>query len=211
MRAVNLLPRDEQHERLEDVRTPLLVLAGGLAGVTAAALVLSFAASGAANERRGELAATKAEIARVPKALKPVISGDALGQERANRVAALSAALSTRLSFDRLLREISYVLPEDVWLTGITAAGPALVASAGAPPGGTQAPSSSTGADGVTIQGATYSHDAVARVLARLSAISSLENVRLTASARVAPQEKERRKTIVTFSVAATLRMEGLS
>jgi hypothetical protein len=67
----------------------------------------------------------------------------------------------------------------------------------------------------VTIQGATYSHQSVARVLARLSVIPSLESIRLTASARVEPQAdetegakktKRKGKPVVTFTVAATLR-----
>ena len=43
MRAVNLLPRDERRERREGARTPVLVLAGGLAAVTAVAVVLTLA------------------------------------------------------------------------------------------------------------------------------------------------------------------------
>lgn len=218
MRAVNLLPRDEQRERREGARTPLVVLAGGLAAVTAVAVVLSFGASGAATDRREELAFTESAIALLSKASQPTISGGSLAQERADRVAALSAALSTRVSFDRLFREISYVLPEDAWLTGMTASLPVSAVPAGTPPSGAAPTSTPAGTDEVTIQGATYSHDAVARVLARLSVIPSLENVRLVASARVepadtaAPQEsKARRKIIVTFSVAATLRTGGSS
>jgi Tfp pilus assembly protein PilN len=142
------------------------------------------------------------------------VSQVALVQERTDRVAALAAALSTRISFDRLLRELSLVLPEDAWLTGITASAPASAAPAGAPPGGTP-PAAATTTQGVTIQGATYSHESVARVLARVSVIPSLENIRLTASARVEPQADEtagakktrkKQRTVVTFSVAATLR-----
>ena len=146
-----------------------------------------------------------------------MISGGALAQERADRVAALSAALSSRVPFDRLLREISYVLPEDSWLTGMSAAVPASELLTGTPGGAAPSPASPA-ADGVTIQGATYSHDAVARVLARLAAVGSLENVRLAASARVEPPEaagtqasKVPRKTIVTFSIAATLHAGGSS
>ena len=218
MRAVNLLPRDEQRERREETRTPLVVLAGGLAAVTAVAVVLSFGASGAATDRREELAFTESAIALLPKASEPTIFGGTLAQERADRVAALSAALSSRVSFDRLFREISYVLPEDAWLTGMTASLPVSAVPASTSPGGAPPTSTPAGTDEVTIQGATYSHDAVARVLGRLSVIPSLENVRLVASARVeppamaAPQEsKARRKTIVTFSVAATLRTGGSS
>jgi len=216
MRAVNLLPRDAERTSSEGARTPLLLAVGGVAAVTAVAVVLSFSASGTASERRDELASIEQAIALVPSAERPAVSDAGLAQERTDRVSALAAALSTRIPFDRLLRELSLVLPEDAWLTGITASAPALAAPAGAPPG--RSPAAATTTQGVTIQGATYSHQSVARVLARLSVIPSLENVRLTASARVEPQtnqtegaakttkSKKKQKTVVTFSVAAALR-----
>lgn len=215
MRAVNLLPRDTERDRSVGARTPLLIAAGGLAAVTAVAVVLSFSASGTTNERRVELASIEDAIALVPNAGTPAVSQAVLVQERTDRVAALAAALSTRIPFDRLLRELSLVLPEDAWLTGITASVPASATPAGAPPGGTP-PAIATATQGVTIHGSTYSHESVARVLARLSVIPSLEDVRLIASGRVEPQEdetgaektntKKKQKTVVTFSVVAALR-----
>ena len=211
MRAVNLLPRTAERARTEGARTPLLIAAGGAAAVTAAAVVLSLSASGAAGDRRVELAAVEEAIALVPSAGRPAVSQAVLVQERADRVAALAAALSTRIPFDRLLRELSLVLPEDAWLTGITASAPVSAAPTGASPGTPRATATTT--QGVTIQGATYSHQSVARVLGRLSVIPSLENVRLSASARVEPAAdasasktgKKKQKTYVTFTVSATL------
>ena len=215
MRAVNLLPRDAERARSEGARTPLLIAAGGIAVFTAVAVVVSFSASGTANERRAELASIEDAIAHVPSATNPAVSQAVLSQERTDRVSALAAALSTRIPFDRLFREVSFVLPEDAWLTGITASAPVSAEPAGAPPGGApRSPATST--QGVTIQGATYSHESVARVLARLAVIPSLEDVRLTASARVEPQAdskdggktnaKKKQKVVVTFSIAAALR-----
>jgi len=214
MRAVNLLPRDAERTRSLGARTPLFVGAGCIAAVTAAAVVLSFSAAGAAGDRRAELAAIEAAIDLVPGQGRPAVTQAALVQERTDRVAALASALSTRIPFDRLFRELSFVLPEDAWLTGIVASAPVSAAPAGVTPGGRAASPATT--QGVTIQGATYSHQSVARVLARLSVIPSLENVRLTASARVEPEatetggvtakKKKKQKIVVTFTVAATLR-----
>jgi len=214
MRAVNLLPRDAERTRSVGARIPLLSAAGGVAAVTAAAVVLSFSAAGAAGERRAELAAVEAAIDLLPGDERPAVSQAVLVQERTDRVAALASALSTRISFDRLFRELSFVLPEDAWLTGIVASAPVSTAPKGATPAGARAASPAT--QGVTIQGATYSHQSVARVLARLAVIPSLENVRLTASARVEPEadkagaettkRKEKEKVVVTFTIAATLR-----
>lgn len=224
MRAVNLLPQAEQRARLEGVRTPLLVVAGGVAAMTTGAVILALSASGAAVERRAALAAVEAAISGLPAAPDPAVSQGVLVQERTDRVAALSAALSTRVSFDRVLREISLVLPEDAWLTGLTANAPASIAPAVVTPGGPPPPPpvASSGPAGVTIQGSTYSHDSVARVLSRLSVVPSLENVRLTASARVVPQtevagtggqpaQTVKGKPVVTFTISASLRSEATS
>ncbi|MBA3434209.1 MAG: PilN domain-containing protein [Actinobacteria bacterium] len=228
MRAVNLLPQAEQRARLEGVRTPLLVAAGGIAAVTTAAVMLAMSASGAAEEKRVELAAVETTIKSLPDAPEAAVSQPVLLQERRDRVAALAAALSTRVSFDRVLSEISLVLPEDAWLTGLTATAPAVAAPVAATtPGGAPPPPpvASSGPEGVTIQGSTYSHDSVARVLARLSVVPSLENVRLTGSARVVPQEAQSAATsgqpaptqkaagrpVVTFTISASLRPEATS
>ena len=213
MRAVNLLPRDVERTPGDRSRLLVLLVAGGAAAVTAGVAVAFLSASGAAGDRRAELAAVEDAIALVPDSGLPAVTPANLVQERTDRVAALAAALSTRTPFDRLLRELSFVLPEDAWLTGITAAAPASAAPTGAAPGGAS-PSSSTTTQGVTIQGATYSHRSVARVLARFSVIPSLENIRLTASARVEPQAdaiedaktKKKQKAVVTFTVSATIR-----
>ena len=180
MRAVNLLPRDLESNRDVGGRTPLLVAAGGIAGVTAAAVVLFMSASGSVSDQKSQLDSLEAAIASVPSPNQPAVAPAGITQERADRVAALSAALTYRVPLDRLLRELAYVLPEDAWLTGLTAAGSPSSAVA-------TAPAAATTVQGVTIQGATYSQASVARVLARFGAIPSLDHVRLTASARIVP------------------------
>ncbi len=217
MRAVNLLPRDAERTSSGGGRIPVFVAAGGLAVVTVVAVMLSISASGTTSERKGELESLQQAIDLVQTGGTPVVSQAGLVQERTDRVSALAAALTTRVPFDRLLVELAFVLPEDAWLTGIVAAVPVSTNPTPVAPGGTR-PVATTGAQGVTIQGATYSHQSVARVLTRLSVIPSLEDVRLTASARVEPQadasgsaapatkSKKKQKVVVTFSIAATLR-----
>ena len=222
MRAVNLLPRDAERQGSDGGRVPIFVAGGGIAAVTAAAAVLFMSASGSVSDQRAQLESVEAAIARVPAPTQPAVAPGTFAQERTDRVTALTAALSTRVPVDRLLRELAYVLPEDAWLTGMTASAPTTPAPTGAPPG-TAAPAA-TGAPGVTIQGATYSHQSVARVLARLAALPTLSDVRLTASARVEPvvpesdettktKKKKKRakkpKPVVTFTITANVRSGG--
>ena len=56
MRAVNLLPGDEQRTRLGDKRAPVLVGAGGVAVVTICAFLLAHSASSGLGGKRAELA-----------------------------------------------------------------------------------------------------------------------------------------------------------
>lgn len=209
MRAVNLLPREVQQTRTDGGRTPLLVAAGGAAAVTAAGLVLFLSASGAVSDQKERLEAVEVAITQVPKAHKPVVAPGAIARERTDRATALSAALGSRAPVDRMLRELAYVLPEDAWLVGLSAS--ATPAAAGVT--GTPAPAGGvTSTPGVTIDGATYSHSSVARVLARLSALPTLRDVRLASTARAvietSPATKKRKArtaTVVTFSVTANL------
>jgi Tfp pilus assembly protein PilN len=209
MRAVNLLPRDLESSRDFGGRTPMLVAAGGIAAVTAAAVVLFMSASGSVSDQTSQVESLEAAIASVPSPNQPAVAPAGITQERADRVAAFSAALTYRVPLDRLLRELAYVLPEDAWLTGLTAAGSPSSAVA-------TAPAAATTVQGVTIQGATYSQASVARVLARFGAIPSLDHVRLTASARIVPAAPQpgqkvsetkgkKKRTVVTFTIAADL------
>jgi Tfp pilus assembly protein PilN len=214
MRAVNLLPRDERQARLEGKRPPFFVAVGGVLVVTVGAVFLGHSASSSTSDKRAQLDSVEAAIARLPKPQEPTVSTSAIAQERNDRVAALSAAIAGRLAVDRLLRQISLVLPEDAWLTGLKASVPA---TAAAPVTGTSGAPASSAQEGVTIEGATYSQKSVARVLSRLALLPSLQDVRLTASALIDPSQSpgadtqgekkaKRGKKVVTFTIAASLR-----
>ena len=221
MRAVNLLPRDEAARRSGGSRLPLLLAAGGAAAATAAGVMLSMAAGSEADALRGEVAALEEAIALVPKSPTPTVAPAALQLERTNRLAAFSAAVSSRIPFDRLLRELSLVLPDDAWLTGVTATAPSP-----SPAATTTAatPGAAVVERGVTIQGVTYSHESVARVLGRLAALPTLSNVQLTGTARIEPEsptaksgeavkpkQPVRSKPLVTFTILASVQSGGAS
>lgn len=210
MRAVNLLPRDIQQTRTGGGRTSLLVAAGGIAAVTAASVVMLLSASGSIDDQRARLHSVETAIARIPAKESPAVAPGVLAQERTERTAAFSAALATRVPMDRLLSQIAHVLPEDAWLTGFSAAAPESAAPA-ATATGSQGATSSAAAPGVSIVGATYSHSSVARVLSRLAAIPTLDDVRLAASARVVvgSPEGKAKKPVVTFVINANLRIGG--
>lgn len=205
MRAINLLPADERRKGLEKgARTPLLLAAGGIVLVTIAATFFASMASVDASGTRADVEAVESTVDALPDPPSEAVSEGMLAQERSNRTSALASALSSRVPFDNLLRQISFVLPNDVWLTQLDANAPVTGAAAVPPAAG--------GTSDVTIQGATWSHEQIAVVLARLAALPSLADVRLTGSTRTEPSPGasptlgQPVRPFVTFVIAASVR-----
>jgi Tfp pilus assembly protein PilN len=203
MRAVNLLPRDDQSRGKKPqnvpalIATALIVLVTGLIGIT------YLSAKSSAQAKQSEVDGAKAELAMLPS-VSEIEAKNAPRQklrgEHDARVSALSSALTRRTAWDRILREISLVLPDDVWLRSMSATSPTPANG----PGKTATPLGLPPTL-MTIEGSTYSHDAVARLITRLAVIPDLTNVWLTRSelGMVAG------RTIVSFSILADVRQSG--
>ena len=125
-----------------------------------------------------------------------VTDDDARSRRRSARITALSTALGSRVAWDRVLRQISQVLPRDVWLTSLASS-----AARQLRPESRRA----SAAPGVVLNGSTYSQDGVARVLARLSVAPTLTNVRLQSST-VQPVGS---RQLVQFTIMADVRTAG--
>lgn len=193
MRAVNLLPRDDGRQGPQQ-KNPLLI--GGVAGtvfVTAVLAAFFLTASGGVADNQARHDAAQAELAATPVPPPAPPGNSALDQEKSSRITALSSALAGRLAWDRVLREVSLVLPDDVWLSSLSAQAPTAAAAPGA-------------AAGFTINGRTYSHDGVARLLARLAVVPHLSNVQLLHSATAT---SETGRNVVEFSINATVKSAG--
>ena len=203
MRAVNLLPRDDQQRSRKQQNVPALVSTALIVLVTGLLGVMYFSAKGTAEARDFELQGVQAELATLPTPEELAAQNapqQKLATEHNARVAALSAALMHRVAWDRVLRQISLVLPEDVWLKDLHAdsprkpgADPTPVTAAGQPP------------QLMTLNGYTYSHDAVARFLTRLALIPDLQNVWLERSTRT----KLGNRPVISFTVRADVRPAG--
>jgi len=211
VQAVNLLPRDDRRRGGPNIPPALAATAiGGFTVVMAALALLFVSAHGTVKSRRLELEQKKQELAAIPvPAQNQLAQQDALVADKKARVTALNAALARRVAWDRVMREFAMVLPDDVWLLNLTAQAPT---SATANTATLLAPSSSTGSlaageQGFTIEGYTYSHDAVARLLTRLSVIPDLEQVQLQTS----EQAKVNGRPIVHFKISANVRAPGAS
>lgn len=191
MRAVNLLPKETKRARK---KTPVVPLVGvlGMVLVTALTAMMFLSKNSEVTQAQTQLDLATAELAAIPPPPPVDAAQPELRQAESLRLTAVSTALGQRISWDRLLRHFSQVLPDDVWLTSLQAKVP------GADTG------SSTGG-GFVMQGLSYSHESVARLLARLQVVPDLTNVALQTSV----QADIAGRTIVQFTVVADVRAPG--
>jgi Tfp pilus assembly protein PilN len=182
VRAINLLPRDDVRRGRPQKSQWIVLVPVVLAVLLAAVLSAMFlSTSGTVKDKQAELATLQSELAAIPTPdASRVKTQTALAADKQARVTALSGALSRRVAWDRVFRELSLVLPNDVWLATISAKAPVPSSSAVAPPA--TAAGATVAATGFTIDGYTYSHPAVARLLSRLAVVPDLVNVQLQQS-----------------------------
>lgn len=204
MRAVNLLPQDEQPRSFAAYRGVAFGAGGGVALVSVTLAALMISAGGAIQQQSGERDTLNAELAALPPA--PVDQQESstnatLVFEKNQRITALSSALSTRVAWDRVLSQISQVLPEDVWLTSLTSQS-GQTADASAATGAVAPPGAS-----VTLVGSTYSQRGVARFLARLGVLPALSGAQLQSSSSLEMEPKD----LVQFTIQATVKAPGAS
>lgn len=192
MRAVNLLPYEERSGRRQ---APLAAVAVAGVGVLAAALLTVgvFSANDKVGERERELGALQQQLANTRQKAKPKPSQPTLSAERQQRLGALNEALTQRLAWDSVLRDVSLVLPDDVWLSNLAAGAPSAEGDAAA------------GGLSLTFNGFTYSQEGVARLLSRLALVPTFGNVKLEKStATIVGKQK-----IVNFTVLADVLKPG--
>ena len=197
MRAVNLLPCEEKQprKRLSGV-AQVAIVSPILVGSLLAALYLL--ASSKVNDNKTTLRQLQDEVTALPAPVSQPPVNPQLAVEREQRLAALSAALQGRMAWDRILREVSAVLPSDVWLSTLTATAPTA-----APEGATGSTSTPpTLGTPLSLAGYTYSQEGVARLLSRLAIVPDLQGVKLVQSAETTLSGS----SVVSFSITASVR-----
>lgn len=179
MRAANLMPGEDRASRAAkavDTGAAVYVLLAAFAAVVALAAVWA-TTNKQIGESRAKLERVSAEAqvaeARTAKAA-PYQAFAALARDRVATVTSLSA---TRFDWAHGLREISRVLPADVWLT-------ALSGKSGANGEAPTPTTSAAPAPNFELLGCTRDQAKVARLMARLRAVDGVRDVDLRASAK---------------------------
>jgi Tfp pilus assembly protein PilN len=191
MRAVNLLPREASSQGLGADRA-LIVGIAVTVFVTAILGGAFFLEKSNAASARQRLADAQAALAQAQSQASstgsptlaqlqvPVV----LSQQKPWHVA-LSAALSTRVAWDVLLRQLEYAVPDKISLTSVTVGGAGDTAGA------------TSGA--ITIGGSAFSADDVAVFISTLERLPNVSQVNLVSNTATTGSK------VQTFSISAQM------
>lgn len=205
MKAVNLLPREEAAGRSFGRFDPLVVggvvLTFAVVAGTAGGFLLEHRHAGSEQQ---QLASVQAQLAEAQARMqheqqshprKPTLSVPSVTSQEKPWRDAVASAMSTRIAFDRALREFELVVPSDITLTTLQMGAPTSAAA-----GTTSTAGSASGGGQFTLDGTAFSEDAVARLLSRLMLVPDLADVSLQSST-ADPQTG-----VVTFAIQAQVK-----
>ena len=186
MRAVNLIPTDARRGGAAPARSggAVYVLLGALA-IAVVALASYVLTQNSISDRQAQLAKVKrdADTAQATAtALQPYRQFAQLSQTRVETVRSLAAS---RFDWERAMRDLALVMPDNVWLTsfvGTVAPGINFGGSATAGGGDTGTLRSSQQVPAVELVGCTETQAEVARVMARLRLVEGVTQVSLASS-----------------------------
>lgn len=121
MRPVNLIPAEERSGERRPMR------GGPLAYVVVAALALALVGvtmlvltGNQVSDREAEVAQLEEETATVEARANALDAYTQFHDVRAARVATVTSLAQSRFDWERVMRELALILPDDVWLTNLT-------------------------------------------------------------------------------------------
>ncbi len=179
MRPVNLIPADQRRGEQATLRTgPLAYMLLGalvltLAGVTA--LVLT---ENQISDRKGEVVTLKREDAAAQAQATRLAAYSQFRALSEQRVATVTSLADSRFDWERVMRELTLILPSDVWLNGLQATATPSVSLGGSEGGGSSA--SLRGAvpgPALELNGCATGQDAVAGFVTALKDIDGVTRV----------------------------------
>jgi Tfp pilus assembly protein PilN len=182
MRPVNLIPAEERRGAHAPMRTgplPYLLVGGlALALVGVALLVL---AGNQVSERKAEVAQLKQEDAAAQaraQELSAFTQFRLLQQQRAQTISSLA---DSRFDWERVMRELSLILPDDAWLVSLNASASA-ESSAGGESGGSASLRGGVAGPALEIEGCATGQEAVANFITALKDIDGVTRVGVESS-----------------------------
>jgi Tfp pilus assembly protein PilN len=183
MRPVNLIPPEDRRGGSAPLRTgplPYVVLGGLVLALLAVVLVVL--ANNQIVEREGEVAKLEREDAAAAAKAERLAAYTEFRTMSEQRVATVSDLADSRFDWERVMRELSLVLPSDVWLVGLTGTAAPGVAVDGGSTGETSGMRAAVPGPALELSGCAKGQEAVAGFITALEDIDGVTRVGVQAS-----------------------------
>lgn len=181
MRPVNLIPKEERRGATVPMRGgPLAyILLGSLLAALAAVTVL-VVTDNQISDREAEAKTLTAEIASAEARAAEGAAYTQFHQVSEQRATTVTNLANSRFDWERVMRQLSLVLPGDVWLTNLTATVKPGVSVNGAASIGLR---SSVAGPALQLEGCAAGQESVARLVSSLEEIEGVTRVGMQSSA----------------------------
>jgi Tfp pilus assembly protein PilN len=183
VRPVNLVPYD-QRRGPAGARSGSAYVVVGVLGALLVMLVGYVLSSNQANARKGDAATARVEAERLEQEAQRRASYTDFAQIKQTRLASVATVAGSRFDWERLMRELSRIMPEGSWLQSADAS---VVGDPAATTGTTTAPTSTSAAPAgpnANLVGCTPRQSDVARMMVRLREVHRVEDVTLNESSQ---------------------------
>lgn len=186
MRPVNLIPAEERRGEHGPLRSgPLAyVVVGALVAVLAGVTALVLTGNQIA-DRKGEVATLEAEDAAARERAERLAPYTQFRILREQRVATISSLADSRFDWERVMRELSLILPADVWLVDLSATASPDASTGGESGGGGSGGSGLRGSapgPALELNGCASGQEAVAGFVTALKDIDGVTRVGIQSS-----------------------------
>jgi Tfp pilus assembly protein PilN len=178
VKAVNLLPASHRPRRASGGKQGSSYVVLGVLGALLLALVVYVLTLNSINSGRDEIAVAKAETEQAQAQTRSLSAYGDFAKVKQKRVAAVTQLAKGRFDWERLVRELAHVLPENVWLVKTDAS------ASGSLEGADSKDAASAGAPVVKLSGCARDQSQVAVTLVRLRELQGADDVTLDRSAK---------------------------
>lgn len=180
MRPVNLVPPSQRiHRGGRRPGSAYAVL--GVLGVVLVAAVVYVLTANQVTSKQDELAKVTQEAQAAQAQAQAIGSFGNFASIKATREQSVASLAQARLDWERLMRELSRVIPEDVFINTLDATSVGAAASGGQSSG----TSSTSAGPSLKLSGCAPSHPDVATMMVRLRRLSRAKEVTLSDSTKV--------------------------
>jgi hypothetical protein len=184
VKAVNLIPTEQRRAKATGERSGGGYVVLGVLAVLLALAVAYVMTSNSVNDNQTKAAKAKQEAAALEQQAAQNASYADFSAIKEQRLQAVKAAAETRFDWERLMREISRVMPDGSWLQTTEASVTGDPTAPGTTPTSTPAPGTAVAAPVPTANfvGCTPRQSEVAKILVRLREMHRVTDVELNES-----------------------------